>query len=79
MDSVKDVGMIQRNENWKQAEKSTDWQQHKKSLIRKVKTIDINEYHKTFGRQSEAITHISLQGKFNPCEDCALGESRQNM
>ncbi len=28
VDYAREVGMIQRNENWKQAEKSTDW--HKK-------------------------------------------------
>ncbi len=37
VDSVREVGMIQRNENWKQAEKSTEWYQHKGSLIRKGK------------------------------------------
>ncbi len=27
VDSVMEVGMIQRNKNWKQAEKSTEWHQ----------------------------------------------------
>ncbi len=84
VDSVREVGMIQRNGNWKQAEKSTEWHQHKDSLIRKEITRDINEYHKALGHPSESITHatahaegILLKGNFNPCEDCALGKARQ--
>ncbi len=84
VDSVRELGMIPRNENWKQAEKSTECQQHRDSLIRKGRTRDINEYHKALGHPSEAITHataqaegILLKGNFSPCEDCALGKARQ--
>ncbi len=84
MDSLREVGMMQRNENWKQAEKSTCLHQHKGSLIRKGRTRDINEYHKALGHPSEAITSetayvegILLKGNFNPCEDCALGKAIQ--
>ncbi len=76
--------MIQRNENGKKAEKSTYWQQHKGSLIRKGRTRDINEYHKLLGHPLEAITHatahadsVLFEGNFNPCEDCTLGKARQ--
>ncbi len=51
--------MIQRNENWKQAGKSTEWHQHKCSLIRKGRTRNINEYHKALGHPSEAITNAT--------------------
>ncbi len=63
VDSVREVGMIQRNENWKQAEKSTEWHQHKGSLIRQGRTKDINEYHKALGHPSEAITHATAYAK----------------
>ncbi len=84
VDSVREVGMIQRNENWKQSGKSTEWHQHKGFLIRKGGTKDINEYHKALGHPSQAITRtrdyaegILLKGNFHPCEDCALGKARQ--
>ncbi len=84
VDYVREVSMIQRNENWKQAEKSTEWHQHKGSLIRKGRTRDINKYYKALCHPSEAITHATAHAKgvllkrnFNPCEDCALGKARQ--
>ncbi len=83
VDSVRELGMIQRNKNWKQAGKSTEWHENKYSLIRKGGTRDINEYHKALGHPSEAITRatahaegILLKGNFSPCEDCALGKAR---
>ncbi len=82
VDSVREVGMIQRNENWKQAVKSTEWHENKYSLIRKGGTR-IHEYHKALGHPPEAIAcatahadGILLKGTFNPCEDCALGKAR---
>ncbi len=76
--------MIQRNENLKQAEKSKEWHQQTDSLIRKRRTVDINEYHKALGHLSKAITFstahaedISSKGNFNPCENCTLGKARQ--
>ncbi len=84
VDSVREVGMIQRNENWKQAETSTKWHQHKDSLIRNRVTRDMNQYHNALGHSSEAITCATahaegtlLKGYFNPCEDCSLGKARQ--
>ncbi len=83
VDSAMEVGMIQRNKNWKQAGKST-WHKYKGSLIRKGRTRDINEYQKALGHPSEAITHatthaegILLKGNIIPCEDCILGMARQ--
>ncbi len=84
MDSMMELGMIQRNENWKQAEKSTEWHQHKGFLIKKGRTRDINEYHKALGHPTEAITcardyaqGILLKKNFNPVEDCAIGKARR--
>ncbi len=84
VDSVREAGMIQRNENLKQAEKSKEWHQQTDSLIRKRRTVDINEYHKALGHLSKAITFatahaedISSKGNFNPCENCTLGKARQ--
>ena len=33
LDSVREVGMIQRNKNWKQARKSTEWHEHKAQVF----------------------------------------------
>ncbi len=72
VDIIREEDMIQRNENWKTAEKSTEQHQHKDYSIRKGRTREINEYHKTLGRSSEAITNatayeesVSLKGNFN--------------
>ena len=53
-------------------------------MIRKGAARDINEYHKALGHPLETITHatayaegVLLKGKFEPCEDCALGKARQ--
>ncbi len=61
-----------------------EWHQQKYSLIGKGRTRDINEYHKTLGHSSVAITcatahaeGIFLKEIFNPCEDCACGKERQ--
>ncbi len=84
IDSVREVSMIQRKENWEQASKSTEQHHHNGTLIRKRRTRDINEYHKALGHPSEAITcakahaeGILLKGNFNPSEDCTLGKARQ--
>ncbi len=58
-DSMREVGMIQRKENWKQAEKKRKCHQHKGTLIKKVQTRDINDYHKELGHPSDAITHAA--------------------
>ncbi len=42
VESVREMGMIQRNKKWNLAGKSTEWHQQKDSLIRKGETRDIN-------------------------------------
>ncbi len=59
----KEREMIQRNENWKQAGKSTERHENKYSLIRKGGTRDINEYQKALGHPLEAITRATAQAE----------------
>ena len=52
---------------------------------KKQKTYDINAYHNALGHPSEATTRatanardIKLVGKFEPCEACMVGKTRQS-
>ena len=57
-----------------------------RAMIAFSRHVDINTYHKELGHPCEAVTkataklkNIKLTGEFKPCEDCAVGKSKQKM
>ncbi len=79
-----EVGMIDINESCKKATKITESEQESSYDIKKGETRYIDELCKAFGHSSDAITHLTahvegvfLEGKFNPCEECAFVKKRQ--